>query len=315
MPPRTFTHVTYPQPHASRGREILSAHPELRSLAGPLPQSALWTAALVIVQMLLAWLVAGQPWYVWLPSAYLVGATIDHGLLVLIHECSHNLVFRSRRTNRYVALLANIPLLVPGAMTFCTFHLLHHRHLGEPGRDPDLASAAEAQLVGHSMLRKATWMALLSVTLALRPLGLRRVALLDRWVVLNIVSQVVIVATCLVCLETESCLYLFASVGLSISLHPFGARWIQEHYVVRAGQETYSYYGFLNLFCFNAGYHNEHHDLVTVPWAQLPAVRAQAREFYDDLHAHHSWCRLLLQFLVDRNFSLFNRIVRSRSST
>jgi sphingolipid delta-4 desaturase len=76
------------------------------------------------------------------------------------------------------------------------------------------------------------------------------------------------------------------------------------------GQETYSYYGPLNKVAFNAGYHNEHHDLVTIPWPKLPRIRSTAREFYDPMYAHYSWSRLLYVFLTDRRTTLFSRLVR-----
>src|SRR2546426_8757637 len=41
-----YIRVTYVEPHAARGRQILAAHPELRTLAGPMPWSALWTIVL-----------------------------------------------------------------------------------------------------------------------------------------------------------------------------------------------------------------------------------------------------------------------------
>lgn len=37
-----FIHVTHAEPHASRGRQILAQHPELRALAGAQPLTALW---------------------------------------------------------------------------------------------------------------------------------------------------------------------------------------------------------------------------------------------------------------------------------
>ena len=55
---------------------------------------------------------------------------------------------------------------------------------------------------------------------------------------------------------------------------PLGARWIQEHYTFVQGQETYSYYGILNRLAFNIGYHNEHHDFMTIPWYRLGRLRA-----------------------------------------
>jgi len=58
------------------------------------------------------------------------------------------------------------------------------------------------------------------------------------------------------------------------------------------------------------GYHNEHHDFVTVPWSRLPALKRAAPEFYDTLYAHRSWTRLLLRFVFDSDRTLFDRIVR-----
>jgi sphingolipid delta-4 desaturase len=102
------------------------------------------------------------------------------------------------------------------------------------------------------------------------------------------------------------------STFFGIGLHPLGARWIQEHYTFVPGQETYSYYGILNRLAFNIGYHNEHHDLMKVPWVHLPKVKKLAPEFYDHLHAHRSLTRVLFQWLFDRDLDLYTRITRDR---
>src|SRR5207244_11806934 len=81
-----YTRVTYVEPHAARGRQMLAAHSELRALTGPLPWSAAWTLALVAVQCGLALTVSRQSWMLWLLCAYVIGATIDHSLWALIHE-------------------------------------------------------------------------------------------------------------------------------------------------------------------------------------------------------------------------------------
>src|SRR5262245_55745760 len=120
-----FIHVTHGEPHAVRGRQLLAAHPELRDLAGPYPMSAVWCVTLVAFNLALSVVVSSRPWYIWLPCAYIVVATIDHALWGLIHETTHNLVFRSRVGNRIVALIANLPLVVPSAMSFWKYHLAH----------------------------------------------------------------------------------------------------------------------------------------------------------------------------------------------
>jgi sphingolipid 4-desaturase/C4-monooxygenase len=107
-------------------------------------------------------------------------------------------------------------------------------------------------------------------------------------------------------------LYLVFSFFFSIGLHPVGARWIQEHYTNDPEQETYSYYGPINLLALNMGYHNEHHDLPSIPWNNLPKLRAMAPEFYDTLKCHSSWSRLLVQFIFDKRYSLFSRIERMK---
>jgi fatty acid desaturase len=60
------------------------------------------------------------------------------------------------------------------------------------------------------------------------------------------------------------------------------------------------------------GYHNEHHDLPSIPWNNLPKLRAMAPEFYDNLKFHPSWSRLLFQFIFDKRYSLFSRIERMK---
>ncbi len=267
-----FIRVTYAEPHASRGRLMLARHPELRALAGPQPLSACWVIGLVAAQLALSIVVADRPWYVWLPAAYVAGATIEHALWVLIHECSHNLIFQSRIANRVVALTANLPLVFPAAMSFCKYHLLHHRHLGELELDADIAGPTESRVVGRSSIAKAAWLAGLALVLGtIRPRRLTRVPFLDRWTVTNVLVQAAAIAAFVSGFGPQPIKFLLASSILAVGLHPLGARWIQDHYVFAAGQETYS---------------------------------------YDDLRSHGSWTALLLAFLRDRRVTLFSRVVR-----
>jgi hypothetical protein len=60
------------------------------------------------------------------------------------------------------------------------------------------------------------------------------------------------------------------------------------------------------------GYHNEHHDLPSIPWNNLPKLRAMAPEFYNNLKYHSSWSRLLFQFVFDKRYSLYSRVERMK---
>jgi len=309
-----YIRVSYPEPHAARGRQMLTAHPELRLLAGPEPHSAIWVAVLVGAQLALAVAVGNQPWYVWLPVAYLLGATIDHALWALIHETAHNLVFRWRTANRLVAIAANLPLVLPSAIPFCKYHLLHHRHMGDMELDAGIPGPDESRVIGRSAVRKGLWLAgTFLVQGVIRPKRMKRIPMIDGWTTVNFVVQIACMAVFAALAGRGPFIYLLASSILAIGFHPLGARWIQEHFALMPDQETYSYYGPLNRVSFNVGYHNEHHDLVTVPWSRLPLVRRTAPEFYEHMHAYYSWTELFVRFLRDRNITLFDYVIRPRA--
>lgn len=75
-------------------------------------------------------------------------------------------------------------------------------------------------------------------------------------------------------------------------------------------QETTSYYGPLNLLCYNVGYHNEHHDFPSIPWTRLPKLREIAKEFYDPLPVHSSWCKVTWKFICDERVGMWSRAKR-----
>ena len=306
-----YIHVTHGEPHAQRGRQILAAHPELRELAGPTPSTGLWILTLVVAQLGLAVLVGGRSWLIWVPVAYIAGATIDHALWALIHDTCHNLVFRWRTGNRWIAILANLPLVVPGAISFGKYHLLHHRHMGDLEFDAGIPGPTEARVIGTSGVLKAAWIAgTIIVQGIVRPSRMKKITLLDGWTIVNLVIQVAAMALLVYAAGWAPLKYLLFSTVFAIGLHPLGARWIQEHFALAPGQETYSYYGPLNIVSFNVGYHNEHHDIVNVPWSRLPQIRRTAPEFYDSLQSYSSWSTLLVRFVRDSNITLYNAIVR-----
>jgi hypothetical protein len=134
----------------------------------------------------------------------------------------------------------------------------------------------------------------------------------DRWFSINLVCAVAYDVAIVYFCGSPGFLYLVFAFFFSIGLHPVGARWVQEHYTYDFDQETFSYYGPINRLALNMGYHNEHHDLPSIPWNNLPKLRAMAPEFYNNLKYHSSWSRLLLQFVFDRRYSLYSRVERMR---
>lgn len=301
------------EPHRGRANTLLRAHPEMRRFIGKNPYSFLVILALVGFQIGTSVVMRRQPWWVLAITAFLVGAFVSHALWVMIHECAHRLIFGTRRLDTLAGIFANLPHLLPSSVAFQHYHLNHHAFQGVYSLDADLPSYWEARLIGNDPLRKAIWLLLFPVFQITRPLRLKQLRLVNRWVLLNVGVQVAFDFFLYVSIGPRAFLYLFLSFIFSVGLHPLGARWIQEHYVLHSPQETYSYYGPVNRIAFNVGYHNEHHDLPSVPWNHLPDIRKAAPEMYDTLVFHTSWMKLLLRFIFDRNVSLFLRFTREKS--
>jgi len=302
------------EPHHLRTRAILAEHPEVRALVGRNPRTALIMAGLVTGQLAVAWALREAPWWMIALCAYLIGAFVSHALFVVIHECTHQLVFTRRRANLITAILANLPQLVPSAISFTRYHLKHHAHQGDYALDADLPSRWEARLISHYAVGKALWLLLFPVFQITRVGRLREIAMVDRWVVANWLVQIAFNLAVWQLLGARAVAFLGLSFLFSVGLHPLGSRWIQEHSLAHGPQETYSYYGPLNRLALNVGYHNEHHDFPSVPWNRLPALRAAVPQAYETLVAHTSWTRLLLRFLFDQELTLFSRMVRKKQT-
>jgi sphingolipid delta-4 desaturase len=136
----------------------------------------------------------------------------------------------------------------------------------------------------------------------------------SRWSFVNFLAAAAYDAALIYFCGWPGLLYLAFSFLLSIGLHPVGARWIQEHYTYDSSQETFSYYGPINLIALNVGYHNEHHDFPSIPWNRLPTLRVLAPESYETLKYHTSWSRLLVDFIFDKRYSLFSRVERMKQN-
>ncbi|MBX3274413.1 MAG: fatty acid desaturase [Sandaracinaceae bacterium] len=315
-----YRQTTSPEPHRERRKRILRAHPEIVKLFG-YDTRPVWRMALVpalqlaIAAAISALATSASAWFtalVLIAVVWTLGAMLNHYGVVVIHEASHNLCARTETQNRGIAIFANLPKVLPYAMTFRRHHLAHHRDMGVVGGDNDLPLALERRAVGNGPLRKLAWLFLFPLFGALCRGFLHRP---DRWEVAQWATQLPLNALLVVFLLPPR------------PPRPMGPRLPRAQHLVQRRppphrrplhpralplwderQETY--YCPLNALTENLGYHVEHHDFVAVPGTRLPEPNAIARDFYAPLVSHRSWTAILLCFVTDPRLSHFSRFVR-----
>lgn len=206
-------------------------------------------------------------------------------------------------------MVANVPIGVPYAASFKPYHMDHHKYQGVDGVDTDLPTALEARLFS-STIGKALFAFFQILFYAIRPITIRRQPL--TWYhAFNVVYIAAVDLLLYHFFGLGTLKYFLASTFLAgCGLHPCAAHFIAEHYVFTGEWETYSYYGILNWFCFNVGYHNEHHDFPNIPGSRLPILRKMASEYYDHLPYHESWPLVTWKFVTEPTVSVWNRVKR-----
>jgi len=249
-------------------------------------------------------------WLLIFGTAYVFGAFFCHGLWVMVHELTHDLILNNATANTFLMLISNIVHIIPSAVSFRYYHRIHHSHLNETYGDPDVPLPIEDKLFGHTVIGKATWLSFFSVFQTIRALS--SPAPIEPAIIFNWIFNVAFIYYTLAFVGTKAlCYHLLSSLfSVGLLLHPLGARWIAEHWAIKPLQETYSYYGPINNVACNIGYHNEHHDFPKIAWSKLPKLKAAAPEFYEPLHKHYSYVGLLWTFVTNRNFTLKSRVVR-----
>ncbi|OWF40644.1 sphingolipid delta(4)-desaturase DES1-like [Mizuhopecten yessoensis] len=298
------------EPHATRRKEILAKYPEIKQLMGCDHNLKYIVVAMVLAQIILAIMVADVSWPIVIVLCYVLGGTINHSMTLAIHEIAHNLAFGHSRpmANRILGFIANLPLGVPMSVSFKKYHLQHHRYQGDERRDVDVPSPIEGQLFCNTFC-KLVWVILQPFFYTIRPLLVLPQPVLTLEVV-NFVCQLIFNCCIYYFLGGKSLTYLILGTFLSTGLHPLSGHFISEHYMFIKGQETYSYYGPLNHLVFNVGYHNEHHDFPSIPGSRLPMVKKIAPEYYDNLPCHHSWVKVIYNFITDPEIGPYSRIRR-----
>eukprot|EP00796_Vickermania_ingenoplastis_P011558 gene11558-7965_t len=292
----------------------------------------------ILLQLYLGSQASRMSWPVLLLLAYAVGGTITHSTFLAIHEITHYMCFKSRAWNNLYALFVNFIVPLPYAMTFQTYHKDHHHYLGWDGVDVDIPTEAEAALLSNT-LGKFFFLTFQVAFYALRPgivsplFSLRRDKdssdRLHRWHVLNVVTQILFDVLFVRWFGWAGLGYFALSVLLGTGWHPLAGHFISEHFVMPnaptasggvssnlpGDQETFSYYGPLNIFMWNAGYHVEHHDFANIPFTKLKELRRIAPEYYENLQVTTSWPGTLFNFLLQKDVGLRSRVVRERRET
>ena len=283
-----------------RRRALIAAHPELRALIGPSPLSALLLLAFVAAQLAIAYALRAQPLWLVAAAAIAAGALLAANLTAMIHEAAHDLIFARRAANRAIALVANLPLVIPAAMPFFFYHKWHHVMIGDYHMDVGIPTVAEARWVGNRAWRKALWLALFPLfqwwrTHKFRPPG----RYWDRWMVANHAVQAAAAMLIVGAWGWHAAAYLLLSYALSAGFHPVGTRVVQEHFVIEPGQETNNLESATSVMECHFGYHAQHHDLPRVAWHRLPQIRRVAPEFYAETPVLRSRLMLLVSFIAD----------------
>lgn len=226
-----------------------------------------WTFPVVVfvlaLQLSLALYLRRFPTLSWqtLLTAYVVGGTCNQNTFLAIHEITHNLAFKSIKANKLLAIVANFAIGVPYAMAFKGYHIEHHKFLGEDGIDTDLPSRLEAMIL-NNVAGKTFFATFQLLFYALRP-GFIRSQKFTPWHAVNLIVVLGFDAALVHFAGWRAMLYLLVSSFFAGSLHPMAAHFIAEHYLMNPAepgsvhslaQETTSYYGWLNIFCYNVSH-------------------------------------------------------------
>eukprot|EP00729_Bicosta_minor_P001861 gene1861-24459_t len=305
-----FLWSTTDEPHATRRRVILAKHPAIKELMKPCPITKWKVLASVIFQLTVAYNMRGvQSWGVLLFFTYLVSGTINHMMTLAVHELSHNLGFKTRHYNRYLAILANIPMGIPAAIQFKRYHLEHHKYQGEDMVDVDIPTDIEGKLF-KSRPGKFLWMFLQPAFYALRPLFTNPKAP-GKWEFIN--AGVIVACDYAVYSYAgfNGVFYLVAGTLLGMGVHPvaghFGTRPCPTMVPSTGSHLTSDTTTSTTTFqTFQALGFTRH--------VMPGVVRQLAPEFYDTLPQYSSWSKVIFDYVTRADMSPYSRVKRDTLS-
>lgn len=296
------------EPHATRRKEIIKKYPEIKNLFGYCWKTKYIVFGWVSSQILLAYLLRDATWLTITVIAYCFGGFATHALFLAMHEIAHNLAFAKTIPNKLLGCFANTATTFPHFSMFQRYHMEHHQFQGVDGIDVDIPSRWEGVFFTN-WFTKLLWVQCQALFYVIRPLLLKPKQP-GFWEAVNWSLCILVDYAVFQAWGSKSFGYLFLSSLLGSGLHPIAGHFIAEHFVFIPGQETYSYYGPLNLITFNVGFHNEHHDFPRIPGSRLPQLKAMAPEYYDTLPSYTSWTKVMWDYIMTPNVTPFSRVVR-----
>jgi len=310
-----FLWTSAPVSHVYRRRLIFEKYPEIEKLYGNDPKSGCFAIFTMVLQMWIAYEISRSSlgWPAVVLLTYFVGATLNHSHFSAMHELSHGSFWDPYWLNLAHLLLVNIPMGIPAGVGFWRYHIDHHVFFGVDGLDIDIPTQLECYVFQGAFM-KFIFVLLYPLVYTMRPMITRpkKVFKLDvlNWVIVFISNYLVYHYW-----GAKPLFYLVFGSLFGLSIHPFVGHLIAEHFQFPNGapfQETFSYYGWMNFFTYNVGYHNEHHDFPRVPGSRIPALRKIASEFYQ-CPTVESWPGIVLKFIFTPEVCLYSRVKRARA--
>jgi len=302
-----FTFTEIQEPHKIRRKEILAKYPQVKELFGYDPNTKYQVMVWILAQLIFAYLLRNQAWWLVFTWTYIFGGCAGTNLYLALHEISHDLLFEKHIYNQIFGIITNCVTIIPHFTLFTRYHRDHHQKQGDVIEDADLPSKFEG-VYFRSIFMKLLWVLFQPLFYALRPL-LTKPKSPNFTDIISFITSFIFDYYIYNYFGGKALFYLFFSGFFGSGLHPVAGHFIAEHYVTIKGQETYSYYGPLNLICYNVGYHNEHHDFPRIPGSRLPLLKKMAPEYYTMPH-YESWMWVMYDYITNPNMNPYSRITR-----
>ncbi|MEW6268746.1 MAG: fatty acid desaturase [Thermodesulfobacteriota bacterium] len=263
------------------GDELRALQHAPRRLA--LHVAPIYLAIVLVFAGLRAVATSGVAWLPWIayPLAFVVVGWCQFAIVQALHEAAHQVLGRKTWGSTLAGMLMTYPLAL--TLQFRGQHLDHHRHFGDPDKDPDFDGYArfprsKLALVAH-LVRSATGIPAIVSFLrkssdqsTLQAQGTTVAAELAKLVA----AQAVVFALLTLALGPWHYVFLWALPLLTVVKLCTAARLLCEHgspdkpFVWRSFGGTFVERNLLGAFGLN--YHAEHHLYPTIPYENLAQV-------------------------------------------